>query len=117
MSKYKQAIGVWRHQIGEIVHELVPEEDDNYRFLRAKDEAQKKNDGAIIHKRVGELYFDMVIRAYPSLSEEDIKELRTWIAVNINKIVEDFLVAFRWTTDEDLKSIKKNFEPKKEKSQ
>ena len=109
MGKYKEAVGKWVHELGNIKHELEPEEDDNYRFLRAKEEAQKKNDGSLIHKRVGELYFDMVIRSYPALSEEDHKELKKWISVNINQIVEDFLVAFRWTKKEDLENIKKKF--------
>ncbi len=115
-SKYKEAIGIWKHTIGNITHELTPEEDDNYNFLRAKDEAQKKNDGALLHKRVGELYFNMVSRAYPSLSEEDHKELKNWIGVNISKILEDFLIAFRWTTVEDLKNIKKKLENQDETS-
>ena len=114
MGKYKQAIGIWEHTIGPITHEIVPEEDDNYKFLMAKEEAQKKDDGSIIHRRVGELYFKMVLRSNPALNEEDQKELKNWIGVNINKIVEDFLVAFRWTTAEGLDKIKKNFENPKE---
>ena len=56
----------------------------------------------------------MVLRSNPALNEEDQKELKNWIGVNINKIVEDFLVAFRWTTAEGLDKIKKNFENPKE---
>jgi len=114
MGKYKESIGIWKHTIGDITHELTPEEDDNYKFLMAKDEAQKKNDGSLLHRRVGELYFNMVLRAYPSLDELDQKELKNWIGVNINKIVEDFLVAFRWTTAEDLAKVKKNLNSPKE---
>ena len=32
---------------------------------------------------------------------------KKWIGVNISKIVEDFLIAFRWTTPEKLNEIKK----------
>ena len=65
-NKYKEAVGIWKHTIGNITHELTPEEDDNYRFLSAKNESQKKEDGTILFRRVGELYFDMVLRANPS---------------------------------------------------
>ncbi len=114
MGKYQEAIGIWEHTIGSITHKLVPEEDDNYKFLQAKDESQKKQNGAILHKRVGEIYLDMVTRVNPALSEEDNKELKNWIGVNINKITEDFLIAFRWTTPEKLEELKKNLTDQKE---
>ena len=110
ISKYKEAVGIWKHTIGSITHELVPEEDDNYRFLQAKEDAQKKDDGTLLYKGVAKLYFEMVVRAKPALSEEDQKELKNWIGVNVNQIVEDFLIAFRWTTSEGLDKIKKKLE-------
>jgi len=108
-SKYKEAVGIWKHTIGNITHELVPEEEDNYKFLEAKDEAQKKENGTIMHKGVAKLYFNMVIRAYPALDEEERTDLKNWIGVNVNQITEDFLVAFKWTTKENLDNVKKNF--------
>jgi len=110
MSKYKKALGVWKHTIGEITHELVPEEDDNYAFLRAKDESQKKDSSEILHKRVAAIYFGMVLRAYPSLDEQEQADLKKWIGVNIGKIIEDFVIAFNWTTPEKLDSAKKKLE-------
>ena len=110
MNDYKEAVGIWKHTIGNITHELVPEEDDNYKFLQAKEDAQKKDDGTLVHKGVGKLYYEMVTRAYPALDEKKRKELKNWIGVNVNQIVEDFLIAFRWTTAEGLEKIKKKLE-------
>ena len=115
-DKYKEALGTWIHELGGIRHEIVPEEDDNYRFLRAKNEAQKKGDGTIVHKRVGELYYDMVTRS-GSINEEEQISLKKWISVNINQIVEDFLIAFKWTNKQDLEAIKKKLELPKETPQ
>jgi len=102
VSKYKEAIGIWEHKIGSITHNIVPEEDDNYKFLRVKKEAQKADDDETLFKGVGNLYFDMVFRTDKALSEDDQKWLKNWISINISQIVKDFLIAFRWTTKENL---------------
>ncbi len=107
-NKYQEAIGKWEHTIGKITHILEPEENDNYDFLAAKNKAEKAEDGGLLFKLVGELYFKIVFRSVPSLDEENQKSLKKWIGVNINQIVDDFLVAFRWTTPEKLSELKKN---------
>ena len=107
MNKYQEAIGKWEHTVGKITHIMEPEENDNYEFLAAKTKAEKAGDQSLLFKLVGELYFKMVIRSEPTIEEEDKKSLKNWIGVNISKIVEDFLVAFRWTTPEKLNELKK----------
>ncbi len=107
-NKYQEAIGKWEHTIGKITHILEPEENDNYNFLAAKTQAEKAGDQTLLFKLVGELYFKMVMRSETSMDEENQKSLKRWIGVNINQIVEDFLVAFRWTTPEKLGELKKN---------
>ena len=106
-DKYKEAISVWKHTIGDITHEIIPEENDNYNFLRIKDEASKANSDEILNKKIGALYYDMVIRTDPALSEEERVSLKTWISVNIPQISEDFMVAFRWATKEKIVEAKK----------
>ena len=103
-NKYQEAIGNWEHTIGNITHVMEPEEDDNYRFLRAKQAGQKSNSDEVLFKKVGELYFDMVTRSEPTILEdpEVVKSLKVWISINIAQIVEDFLVDFRWVTKEGL---------------
>lgn len=108
VSKYKEALGVWKHTIGKITHEITPHEDDNYLFLRAKDEAQKKDSKEILYRKVADLYFNMVLRSYPAMPEEEHKELKDWIGININQIIEDFLIAFKWTTAEKLKEAEES---------
>ncbi len=119
MGKYKEAVGKWEHTIGKITHVIEPEEDDNYAFLRIKDEAQKKDSSELLQRKIGTLYFGMVMRSSPSLSEDDQKELKGWIGFNINKICEDFMIAFRWTTPELLEGVKKKVgeSPEKERNQ
>ncbi len=121
-NEYQEAIGNWEHTIGKITHIIVPEEDDNYAFLRAKDEAQKKDSTELLHRRIGELYFNMVLRSKPKSMpkdgspdyEKELEEwkanLRNWIGVNINQIIEDFMVAMRWTTKEKITEARKKLE-------
>ncbi len=107
-NKYQEAIGKWEHTIGKITHIMEPEEDDNYNFLKAKNNAEKAGDESLLFKEVGQLYFKMVLRSEPTIGEEDQTSLKKWISLNIAKIIEDFLIAFRWTTPEKLSEIKKN---------
>lgn len=125
-NEYQEAIGNWEHKIGKITHIIVPEEDDNYAFLRAKDEAQKADSSELLHKRIGELYFNMVLRSKPNSLpkdgspdyEKELKEwqaeLKKWISLNINQIIEDFMVAMKWTTEEKLSDMKGKIEKKLE---
>lgn len=114
-NKYAESIGNWEHKIGKITHVLVPQEDDNYEFLKIKDKSQKAESGEILHRGVGELYFKMVVRENPSMDGEEQASLKTWISVNINQIIEDFVVAMRWSTKEQLDSLKKKLNRSEEK--
>ncbi len=106
MGKYSEALTIWEHKIGKIEHKLVPEEGDNLEFLRLKKVAQKNNDETILFKGVGDIYSKMVIRSKPELPEQDKKELRVWIGQNLPLIVNDMMVAFKWTTKEELENLK-----------
>lgn len=107
-NEYEEAIGVWNHQVGKITHKIIPEENDNFEFIRLKSKAEKSMDGSILFKGVADLYFQMVKRSKPELNEDTEKDLKRWIGVNINQIIEDFTIAFNWTTKEKLEEIKKN---------
>lgn len=106
-NKYQEALGNWEHKIGSITHIIKANEDDNFIFLRAKDEAEKTQNQTLLFERIGKLYFDMVFRDDKDMSEEEKKDLKTWISVNIAQICEDFLIAFHWSTPEKLAEIKK----------
>ncbi len=108
MGKYAASIGIWEHEIDGVVNKIKPEEQDNLKFVEIKKKAEKAKDELILTNEVGQLYFDMVIRSDKSLSEEDKKELKTWISININKIVTDFMIQFKWTTQEKLDKIEES---------
>jgi len=117
MGKYAESVGIWEHKLGKIQHNIKPEEGDNLEFVRIKQEAEKDKNETILIKGISKLYYDMVLRSDKELNEEDKKELKVWISLNINQITEDLMVAYKWTTPEQLKKIKENIgiEPQKKK--
>ena len=106
LGKYSKAISYWEHNLAGIEHRLKPTEDDNIRFLKLKKEAQKADDESILFKGISELYFDLVMRAYPALPEQDQKDLKEVIGQNLPSIVEEMMIAFKWTTKEEIEKLK-----------
>ncbi len=125
-NKYQESVGRWEHNLGSVTHVLEPVEDDNYRFQRLKKRSESSLDGDAFAKGMGTLYYEMVLRSESwnneitkeGLGEDAVKELqdglKLWISVNINQIVEDFLVAFRWTTPDKIADAKKKLVPPSE---
>ena len=107
MGKYAESVGIWEHKLEGITHRIKPEEQDNLEFVRVKKEAEKASDEGILLKGVSELYIGMVLRSDKTLTEIDKQELRIWVSLNINQITEDLMVAYKWTTPEQLQAIKK----------
>ena len=99
VNEYAKALGIWEHKIGEIEHKLKPKKADNLAFARIISHPQNKENYVWVLEQGGELYKTMVLREYP-LSEQDKKDLDEWIGLNLNKILEDMLVTFKWTTPE-----------------
>lgn len=107
-DKYMEAVGIWEHTIGKITHSLIPTEEDNYRFIKLR------NNPDTMFTELGKVYFDMVLRAYPHLTEEEKESLKIWISVNISQIVQDYLITFKWITEEKLKELDENIQKKNE---
>lgn len=106
MSKYSEALGSWIHKIGNIEHRLTPKMGDNERLSNLMAEYGKRKDQAVMFKSINQFYFDLVCRNYPMLLEEEKDELKTWIEMNQVTIFTDLLVAYHWTSKEDLEKAK-----------
>ena len=107
MGKYAESVGIWEHKLGNITHRIKPEEGDNLEFVRVKKEAEKNKDEETLLTGISELYCKMVLRSDKTLTETDKQELKVWISFNINQITEDLMVAYKWTTREQLETMKK----------
>jgi len=102
MGKYGEAIGYWEHELNGIKHKLEPTEDDSLNFVRVQKEARNSNDENMLYKGIREIYVNMVKRAYPELTEEDVKELNKLVGQNIIEIINDMMIALKMTTTEKL---------------
>lgn len=105
MGKYAEALGIWEHTIGEITHELIPKKGDNLKISQILTEGKKRNDEAWIIAQLNKFYFDLVLRDYPDLSQEEQGELDNWVEMNQVQIMNDLLLAFRWATEESMKKL------------
>lgn len=111
MGKYAESVGIWEHTIGNITHKIKPEEQDNIEFLKVRNKS--KEDESILFEGVKEIYFKMVLRSNPSMSDEDKRELRTWIGFNIAQILDDMLIAYKWITAEEFSEMKQRAKQKR----
>lgn len=114
MGKYAAALGIWKHTIGEgdkaITFELMPEEQDNKRFLEVKDEAKSKESQTLLFQGVANIYYSMVLRQDKTASEQDKIDLKNLIWQNISQITKDMTIAFKWSTEEEMERLEKRME-------
>lgn len=102
MGKYADALGIWEHKLGNIEHRIKPRVGDNYKLTKLLSDARSKNDMGLMMEKVGDFYFDLIIRDYPELTETERGELKVWVEMNVMQIMKDMMIAFKWTTAEQL---------------
>lgn len=106
MGKYLESLGVWKHTIGGIEHELTPKMGDNDKIASIVQSYSSNKDVASLMKGIRRLYIEFVKRDYPELQESDIKELEVWAEMNQNTIMEEMLIAYKWQTKDDIAKAK-----------
>jgi len=108
MGKYAEALGIWKHAIGNVEHSLVPKMGDNDKIANIIRSYQQSKDLGSLMKNIRATYVEFVLRDYPQLKGgEDEKELLLWAEVHQRQIMEDMLIAYKWQTKEDLEKAKK----------
>ena len=118
MGKYDEALGIWRHTVGEITNEVKPKKGDNLRISRILDESKKRNDNTAMIEALTNLYCEMVLRDKPIIDPKEKEDFLLWAEMNQMTVVMDMLIAFRWTTREQIdKTMADVMSPKKVASQ
>ena len=109
MGKYAEALGVWEHKIevgGKVIaHDLKPKKGDNLRIAKIMGSADESKNSDALFSGMIRFYVDLVKRDYPELSAKDVEELEAFVEMNIMQIMKDVLVAFRWTTKDNLQKF------------
>jgi len=104
-NKYAEALGVWEHKLGEVEHKLKPKMGDNYKLSKILNAGRKEKDISGMLEKLGEFYYDMVCLNYTEMSEEEKTDLKLWVEMNAMQIMKDIMIAFKWTTKEDMDKL------------
>jgi len=101
MGRFSEAVGVWEIKFCEPVLELRPKMSD-VRLFRNIVVNNSKDKNKLLDK-FADYMFSLIIKEYPQESEE---ELRDWIEINVNPLLDECMIAFKWTTREELAKTK-----------
>jgi len=108
MGKYGESIGIWNLAVGGANLDLKPKKGDNYKLMGIVN-TTKKDEGKFF-TQMGEFVRDIIKREYPPQSPNEEEELDLYIEFNITALVEETMIAFRWTTKDKMDAIKSNQE-------
>lgn len=103
MSKFANALGVWELKVNGEMLELVPKMNHVRLFRNILVNDKIRNDKQVLFDKFGEFMFNLIKEHYP---EEDPEQMKFWIEVHINTLFEEAMVAFKWTTKEQLEKSK-----------
>ena len=106
-DKFAEAIGVWQLDIEGVKLDLKPKMGDNRKFRKIiMNENYKKDRGAMFDK-FEEFMLGIIRRDYPPTTDEDKALQDEFVEFNVNKLFEEVMVKFRWTTKEEMEKSKK----------
>lgn len=103
MSKFAEAIGVWELNIGGQELSLKPEMNDVRKFRKILLNEKHRKDKDLLFDKFATFMKDMIKKHYPEEKPEDID---MFVEININPLFEEAMVAFRWTTREEMEKQK-----------
>ena len=103
-NRYQEALGIWEHKIGNVIHRLEPDQLDTLEL--AKLMSKFTRDKAKLMQEVGNFYERLVLKYDKTLTEEEKTTLPKFITKNFPIIFTDTLLAFRWIKPEDLEELK-----------
>lgn len=103
MGKFSNALGIWDLKIGDINFELRPalNEVRKFRNLLMNEGTSKKK--SALFDAFSTFMTEMIRKEY---SDEPDEEIKVFVEVNINTLFEEAMIAFKWTTPEQLEKSK-----------
>lgn len=103
MGKFSNALGIWDLKIGDTSFELRPGLNEVRKFrnlLMTEGTAKKKT---ALFDAFSVFMTELIRKEYPDESDEDIK---VFVEVHVNTLFEEAMIAFKWTTPEQLEKSK-----------
>ena len=106
-DKYGEAMGIWHLTIGGADLDLKPKKGDNRKFRKLVLNDTLRKDKATLYERFEGLMLEMIRRDYPPISPEESEAQEEYVEFNVNKLFEEVMLKFRWTSPEELEKGKK----------
>mgnify|MGYP001576053608 CR=1 FL=1 len=105
MSKYGEAIGLWELRVGGFTKDLKPQKGDNLKLMRLMTESKKRNDESWMMEQIGSFVKELIARDCPPLNDAERQELDMYVEYNILQLMQELLIAFRWSTKEQMEKL------------
>jgi hypothetical protein len=101
--KYGNMLGIWNLKVGGANLDLKPRKGDNYKLMKIVNSTKGNEENFFI--QMGELIKRMIERDYPPQDPNESEELDLFVEFNIAELVQETMIAFKWTTREKMNSI------------
>ncbi len=108
MGKFANSLGVLTLNVDGVYTELTPKMGDKRRLLTLAAESEKKGN-VFIMEEMYKFLCELFIREHP---EEPKAEIEMYIETNLEKLIQEILIAFRLTTKEKLEEKTKELKEK-----
>lgn len=106
MGRYSQSLGILKLQVGNVEERIKPQMGDNEKIANIVSGYQKHKEQARMLRELNGFAYELITRDNSALTDEDKSELKLVLELNQMQIMEDLLVAFKWTTKEDMQKAK-----------
>lgn len=100
IGKFANAIGILEIKVGEKTEDIKPVMKDVRAFRDIVTSPDNKKNKKLMFDKFSDFMFELIERFNP---DEDKVELREYVEVNINPLLETVMIGFKWTTKEELK--------------
>lgn len=99
MSRYSEALGIMKFEVGGLDFSLKPKKGDNLKLLDIQAKAGK--DHAKMMKDFVPFMVGLIVRE-DDLAPEDKEDLEVFVETHVMDFFKEVMVAFRWTTRDKL---------------
>lgn len=105
MGKFANAIGIFDLKVGEVQLNMKPTMKDVKKFRSILSNEKNRKDREGMFDKFSDFMFELIEREDP---DEDKNELREFVEVNLNVLLEETMITFKWTTKEKLEETKED---------
>jgi len=103
MSRYGQAIGIWEISVGGANLRVKPRTGDNLELMNIF----KRNQGneAQFSKDIFDFLVKIISRDEVPQNDQEKDELNQYVEFNLNELIRELMIKFKWTTPEAMKQM------------